>query len=174
MCIVQCALFNVHSAMQASTKWNGSCKNFWIFFVPAAKNTLQPCFTPLLVLIFCCFHAFLHIFHSYLSVYFHLLYHLTLQMTILAIVPGKPKMCLQENLVDCADCEGLLDAVQTLLSWSLLFAFHFDSSYIFLLMLEIPWCYEEWMGYWLFKEDIQYLWSWGLVIMISQPVTHDL
>ena len=35
------------------------------------------------------------------------MYHLTLQMTILAIVPGKPKMCLQENLVDCADCGGL-------------------------------------------------------------------
>ena len=28
-------------------------------------------------------------------------------MTILAIGPGKPKMCLQENLVDCADCGGL-------------------------------------------------------------------
>ena len=28
-------------------------------------------------------------------------------MTILAIVPGKPKMGLQENLVDCADCGGL-------------------------------------------------------------------
>ena len=28
-------------------------------------------------------------------------------MTILAIVPGKTKMCLQENLVDCADCGGL-------------------------------------------------------------------
>ena len=28
-------------------------------------------------------------------------------MTILAIVPGKPKMCLQENLVDCTDCGGL-------------------------------------------------------------------
>ena len=25
----------------------------------------------------------------------------------LAIVPGKPKTCLQENLVDCADCGGL-------------------------------------------------------------------
>ena len=36
------------------------------------------------------------------------MYHLTLKMTILAIVPGKPKMCLQENLVDCADCGGLL------------------------------------------------------------------
>ena len=28
-------------------------------------------------------------------------------MAILAIVPGKPKMCLQENLADCADCGGL-------------------------------------------------------------------
>ena len=28
-------------------------------------------------------------------------------MTILAIVPGKPKTCQQENLVDCADCGGL-------------------------------------------------------------------
>ena len=28
-------------------------------------------------------------------------------MAILAIVPGKPKMCLQENLVDCTDCGGL-------------------------------------------------------------------
>ena len=28
-------------------------------------------------------------------------------MTILAIVPGKPKMCLQDNLVDCADCGGV-------------------------------------------------------------------
>ena len=28
-------------------------------------------------------------------------------MTILAIVPGKQKMCLQENFVDCADCGGL-------------------------------------------------------------------
>ena len=29
-------------------------------------------------------------------------------MTILDIVPGKPRMCLQENLVDCADCGGLI------------------------------------------------------------------
>ena len=28
-------------------------------------------------------------------------------MTILASAAGKPKMCLQENLVDCADCGGL-------------------------------------------------------------------
>ena len=28
-------------------------------------------------------------------------------MAILGFVPGKPKMCLQENLVDCADCGGL-------------------------------------------------------------------
>ena len=28
-------------------------------------------------------------------------------MTILDIEPGKPKMHLQENLVDCADCGGL-------------------------------------------------------------------
>merc|ERR1719209_1728590 len=57
---------------------------------------------------FCCFHAFLYPLHSFLSAYFHLMHHLTLQMTILDIVPGKPKMCLQENLVDCADCGGLL------------------------------------------------------------------
>ena len=37
------------------------------------------------------------------------MYHLTLKMTILAIVPGKPKMCLQEILVDCADCGGVQD-----------------------------------------------------------------
>ena len=30
-------------------------------------------------------------------------------MTVLAIVPCKPNMCLQENLVDCADCGGLKD-----------------------------------------------------------------
>ena len=59
----------------------------------------------------CCFYAFLYLLHSYLSVYFHQMYHLTLQITILAIVPGKPKMCLQENLVDCADCGGLLDTI---------------------------------------------------------------
>ena len=35
------------------------------------------------------------------------MHHLTLQMTILAIVPGKPKTCLQENVVDCADCGDL-------------------------------------------------------------------
>ena len=29
-------------------------------------------------------------------------------MTILDIVPGKPRMCLQENLVDCANCGGLI------------------------------------------------------------------
>ena len=29
-------------------------------------------------------------------------------MTILALVPVKSKMCLQENLVDCADCGGLI------------------------------------------------------------------
>ena len=34
---------------------------------------------------------------------FHLIYHLILQMPILTIGPGKPKMCIQENLVDCAD-----------------------------------------------------------------------
>ena len=28
-------------------------------------------------------------------------------MTILALVPDQSKMCLQENLVDCADCGGL-------------------------------------------------------------------
>ena len=28
-------------------------------------------------------------------------------MAILAIVPGKPSMCLQENLADCVDCGGL-------------------------------------------------------------------
>ena len=28
----------------------------------------------------------------------------TIQIVFLAIVPGKLKMCLQENLVDCADC----------------------------------------------------------------------
>ena len=31
-------------------------------------------------------------------------------MTILAIVPGISKVCLQENLVDCADCGGLAPA----------------------------------------------------------------
>ena len=31
-------------------------------------------------------------------------------MTILAIVPGKPKMYLQENLMDCADCACLTNA----------------------------------------------------------------
>ena len=31
-------------------------------------------------------------------------------MPVLAVVPGKPKMCLQENLVDCADCGGLAPA----------------------------------------------------------------
>ena len=55
----------------------------------------------------CCFHGFLYLLHSYLSGYFHLMHHLTLQMTILAIVPGISKVCLQENLVDCADCGGL-------------------------------------------------------------------
>ena len=28
-------------------------------------------------------------------------------MTVFAIVPGEQNMCLQENLVDCADCGGL-------------------------------------------------------------------
>ena len=28
-------------------------------------------------------------------------------MIILAIIPGKPKMCRQENLVYCRDCGGL-------------------------------------------------------------------
>ena len=55
----------------------------------------------------CCFHAFLYLLYSYLSVYFRLMYHLTLQITILGIAPDKPIMCLQENLVDCADCGGL-------------------------------------------------------------------
>ena len=35
-------------------------------------------------------------------------------MAILAIVPGKPNMCLQENLADCVDCGGLFGGgVQT-------------------------------------------------------------
>ena len=55
----------------------------------------------------CGFHAFLYLLHSYLSIYFHLMYHLTLQITILAIVPGISKVCLQENLVGCADYGGL-------------------------------------------------------------------
>ena len=42
----------------------------------------------------CCFLAFLYLIHSYLSVHFQLMYHSSPQMTILAIVPGKPKMCL--------------------------------------------------------------------------------
>ena len=29
-------------------------------------------------------------------------------MAILANVPGKPDMCLQENLADCVDCGGLV------------------------------------------------------------------
>ena len=58
----------------------------------------------------CCFYAFLYLLHSYLSVYFHVMNHLTLQMTILANVPGISKVCLQENLVDCADCGGLAPA----------------------------------------------------------------
>ena len=58
----------------------------------------------------CCFHAFMYHLHSYLSIYFHLMYHLTLKMTVLAIVPGKQNSCLQENLVDCADCGGLVFA----------------------------------------------------------------
>ena len=32
----------------------------------------------------------------------------TIQIVFLAIVPGKLEMCLQENLVDCTDCGGLL------------------------------------------------------------------
>ena len=35
------------------------------------------------------------------------MYHSSLQRTILVIVPGKRKMCLQEILVNCADCGGL-------------------------------------------------------------------
>ena len=31
----------------------------------------------------------------------------TIQIVFLAIVLGKLEMCLQENLVDCADCGGL-------------------------------------------------------------------
>ena len=54
------------------------------------------------------FPCFLCLLYPYISVYLHLMYDLTLQMTFLAIVPGKPNMCLQENLVDCADCGGLL------------------------------------------------------------------
>ena len=54
-----------------------------------------------------CFHAFLYFLNSYLSDYYNIMYYLTLQMTILAIVPGKTKMCLQENLVDCTNCGGL-------------------------------------------------------------------
>ena len=57
----------------------------------------------------CCLHAFLYLLRSYLSLYIHPMYHLTLQIPILAIAPGKPKMCLQENLVNCADCGGLVD-----------------------------------------------------------------
>ena len=40
------------------------------------------------------------------------MYHLTLQMTVLAIVPGKQNMCLQENLVDYADCGGLVRLIK--------------------------------------------------------------
>ena len=54
-----------------------------------------------------CFHTCLYLLHSYSSVYFPLMYNSTLQMTILTIVSGKPKMCLQQNLVDCADFGGL-------------------------------------------------------------------
>ena len=67
-------------------------------------NTPQPILMPVLMLDFVVFILF---FHSDLSVYSHLMYHLTLKMTVLAIVPGKQNSCLQENLVDCADCGGL-------------------------------------------------------------------
>ena len=40
------------------------------------------------------------------------MYHLTIQMTPLYILPGKQKMCLQENLVDCTDCGGLIEVIK--------------------------------------------------------------
>ena len=58
-------------------------------------------------------HAFLYLLHLNLFVYFHLMYCLTLQMAILREVPGNPKMCLQENLVDCTDCGGLATVCPT-------------------------------------------------------------
>ena len=79
---------------------------FFVFYVPAAKNTLQPCLMPLLVLgfdvsmLFCTSSIHIYLFTSILCI-------ISLQMTILALVPVKSKMCLQENLVDCADCGGL-------------------------------------------------------------------
>ena len=36
-------------------------------------------------------------------------------MTILAIVPGISKVCLLENLVDCADCGGLVGVMTMIL-----------------------------------------------------------
>ena len=39
------------------------------------------------------------------------MYHLTVQVTILAVLQGKPKLCLQENLVVRADCGGMVEVV---------------------------------------------------------------
>ena len=49
------------------------------------------------------------------------MHHLILQMSILAIVSGISKVCLQENLVDCADCGGLAFGVIFLVRSSSIF-----------------------------------------------------
>ena len=70
-------------------------QEFLSFYVPAGKNHPSALSHASLSVGICWFHAFLYFLHLYLSVYFRLMYHLTLQMTILAIVPGKSKMCRQ-------------------------------------------------------------------------------
>ena len=57
-------------ACQASSKWNGACKNFPIFYVTAGKNTPQPCLMPLLVvdfvvsMLFCTYSIHIYVFTS--------------------------------------------------------------------------------------------------------------
>ena len=79
---------------------------FFIFVRACGKKHTSALSHATFSLRLCCFLASLYLINSYLSVHFQLMYHLSLQMPILAILPGKPKMCLQEILVDCADCGG--------------------------------------------------------------------
>ena len=75
-------------------------QEFLGFFCACCKKHPSALFHATFCVRFCFLNAFLYLFHSYISVYLYLMYHLTLRMTILAIVPGKPIMCLQENRLD--------------------------------------------------------------------------
>ena len=84
-------------------------QDFFDFLCACGKNTFQPCLIPHLVLDFVISILF-YLLHSDLYVYFQLMYHLTLEMTILAIMPGNQNI---SNFKGVSESRKLLWALHT-------------------------------------------------------------